>query len=128
MATLFGYPLIILTYTVILLQKLIVHIITNSNYDVHTLPLFHQYNILRLDMYSIENRLYPNIFLNMFSKNSLFHSYQTRHLTNFRPKLCRTNIKKFTVTSQGPNLWNSLPNDIKTTPTFSSFKFKLKNI
>ena len=123
-------------YRLRILQKRIVRIITNSNYDAHTLPLLHQYSILRLDdihslqlglfMYSIENSLYANTFLNMFFKNSQFHSYPTRHSTNFRPKLCRTNIKKFTLTSQGPNLWNSLPNDIKTTPTFSSFKIKLK--
>ena len=119
-------------YRLRILQKRIVRIITNSNYDAHTLPLIYQYSILRLDdihslqlglfMYSIENRLYPSTFLNMFAKNSQFHSYPARHSTNFRLKLCRTNIKRFTVTSQGPNMLNSLPNDIKTTSTFSSFK------
>ena len=91
-------------YRLKILQKRIVRIITKSNFDAHTLPLFSQHNLLRLEdihslqpglfMYSIENKIYPNTFLAMFQKNCQFHSYQTRHSNNFRSDFCGTNIKK----------------------------------
>ena len=119
-----------------ILQKRVVRIITNSKYDAHTTPLFSEYHILKLDnihsfqlgifMFSIENRILPNTFLSMFTKNSNFHSYPTRHCNDYRPEFCRTNIKQFTVASQGPKLWNSLPLQIRSAPTLSNFKSKLK--
>ena len=106
MATLFGVLLIVLTYIdkKKILQKRIVRIITKSNFDAHTLTLFSQHNLLRLEdihslqlglfLYSIENKIYPNTFQAMFQKNCQFHSYQTRYSNKFRSDLCRTNIKK----------------------------------
>ena len=123
-------------YRLKILQKRIVRIITKSNFDAHTLPLFSQHNLLRLEdihslqlglfMYSIENKIYPNTFLAMLQKNCQFHSYQTRHSNNFRSDFCRTNIKKFTVISQGPTLWNSLPQHVNSAHSLSCFKARLK--
>ena len=79
-------------------------------------------------MYSVENETHPDFFLSMFAKNSQFHSYPTRDCNNFRPEFFRTNTKQFTVASQGPRLWNYLPLEVKVTPSFASFKIRLKNI
>ena len=43
-------------------------------------------------------------------------------------KKFRIIIRKFTIISQGPKLWNFLPDNIKSTKTTtSSFKINLKN-
>ena len=118
-------------YRLKILQKRIIRIITNSRYDAHTSRLFSQYKLLRIDdihalqlgmfMHSVENKTLPKTLLNIFSKNFQFHSYPTRLRNNFRPEFCRTNIKKFTVVSLGPKLWNSLPPSIKNNNLSSVF-------
>ena len=88
-------------YRLKILQKRIIRIITKSKYDAHTVPLFYEYKLLRVDdiyslqqfMYSIENKLLPNSFLNIFVKNFQIHRYPTRQSYNYRPAFCRTNIK-----------------------------------
>ena len=123
-------------YRLKILQNRIIRIITNLKYDAHTAPLFYKYNILKLDqinilqmglfMYSVNSKSTPTAFQDMFIKSSQIHSYSTRQSNNFRSEQCRTNIKKFTVVCQGLNYWNSLPDDLKSKPTLSSFKSNLK--
>ena len=123
-------------YRLKVLQKRIIRIITNSKYDAHTAPLFQELKLLRIDdihqlqiglfMYSVETKLLPNHFIKLFIKNSQIHGYSTRQSTCYRPVYCRTNVKQFTIASQGPKLWNLLPDKIKTATSISSFKYKYK--
>ena len=62
----------------------------------------------------------------MFRKNSEEHSYSTRQCNAYRSQKYRTNIRKFTIITQEPKLWNSLPDDIKSKTTTNSFKINLK--
>ena len=119
-----------------ILQKRVIRIITKSSYDVNTAPLFFEHRLLDIDrihtlqlglfMYSVNNSISSKAICDMFHKNSEVHSYPTRQCNAYRPQKCRTNIRKFTIISQGPKLWNSLPDDIKSKTTTNSFKINLK--
>ena len=68
----------------------------------------------------------PPSFNNMFKFNTSIHSYPTRisgnfHLTN--PKLLLTHKS---VRHSGPDIWNNLPDNIKSCTTIYSFKATLK--
>ena len=77
-------------------------------------------------MYSVETKLLLNYFINLFIKNSQIYDYSNKQPTCYRPFYCRTNIKQFTIVSQGSKLWNSLPDKIRTATSISSFKHKYK--
>ena len=114
------------------LQKRIVRIITNSSYDAHTAPLFYSYSLLNLDnihflqvgifMFSVNTKTISKTFQDMFCKNSEIHYYPTRQASDYRIQFCRTNIKKFSISTHGPQIWNSLPNELKSKSTIHSFK------
>ena len=46
----------------------------------------------------------------------------------YRPHICRTDIKQFTILYQGPKVWNSLPTDITNSESRLSFKKKILNL
>ena len=118
-----------------LLQKRVVRALTNSDYRAHSSPLFYQLKILDIFklnsfyigtfMFKYHHHLLPECFDNLFITNNQVHSYNTRSATNYRSHACRTNIKKFTILSVGPNTWNSFPPYITAKITISSFKNQL---
>jgi len=82
----------------IVLQKKIVRIITNSSYLAHTTPLFHRCRLLKLkDIYKFNLAIY-------FFKNKLFlnysriHNYNTRHSSDLNP-----NFQRLTQTQRSIN-------------------------
>ena len=48
-----------------------------------------------------------------FSLNKQVHSYATRYANDFHLPFCKTNLRKFSLSFQGPTYYNSLENDIK---------------
>ena len=58
--------------------------------------------------------------------NKQVHSYATRHTNDFHLPVCRTNLRKFSVSFQGPIYYNSIENDIKESNFLHLFKTKLK--
>lgn len=123
-------------HRIILLQKRVIRILNKSKFDAHTDPIFKKFSLLKLSdicllqlgkfMYSYNNSLLPKRFDNMFVLNNQIHVYNTRSAMAFRTPLCRTNIRKFSIRFQGPKLFNSLPTEIVSTVSFTSFKKKLK--
>ena len=119
-----------------LLQKRIIRIITKSSYVVNTARLFCEHRLLDIDrihtlqfgllMYSVSNSISSKGICDMFRKTSEVHSYSTRQFNAYRPQKCRTNFREFTIFSQGPKLWNSLPDDLKSKATTNSFKIYFK--
>ena len=116
-------------------QKRLVRALTNADFTAHTAPLFYRLNLL--DIYKI-NFLYivkfiycyhynllPSSFHNIFITSRHMHSYNTRNANAYRPHTCRTNIKKFTILFQGPQKWNSLPENIKNSETLSCFRNRM---
>ena len=98
-------------------------------------PLFLKLNLLKLEeIYTFKLGLImhkqikgnSNLELN-FSLISSTHNYRTRlnDGTNFYISTANTNLGKTAFSYAGPNIWNSIPNDVKTSSLFS-FKFALK--
>ena len=78
-------------------------------------------------MYSFSTGNLPPKFDSFFSVNNSIHSYNKRHASFFWLPLCRTNIRQFSISFQGPRFFDTLSSEIKTTPTLMSFKHKLKD-
>ena len=119
-----------------ILQKRAIRIVSRSRCDAHTDPIFKEFKFLRITsiyllqlgkfMYSFSTGNLPPKFDSFFSVNNSIYSYNTRHASFFRLPLCRTNIKQFSISFQGPKFFNSLSHEIKNTPTLLSFKHKLE--
>ena len=54
------------------------------------------------------------------------HERTSMEADDFHLPFCRTNLRKFSVSFQGPTYYNSLENDIKQSYSLNSFKTKLK--
>ena len=77
-------------------------------------------------MFSLNHSLLPSKFNNYFSLNKQVHSYATIHANDFHLPSCRRNLRKFSVSFQGPTYYNTIENDIKESNSLHLFKTKLK--
>ena len=112
--------------TLELLQKKIIRIITGSTFLAHTDPLFHRTRILKLcdvHKYLLATYMYKN--LTSFSTSN--HSFNTRQSSNPIVNYPRLTLARHSISHAGPRLWNQLPQDIRNSPSLSSFKSSLKN-
>ena len=118
------------------LQKRVIRIISKSTFDSHSDPIFKELELLKLSdirqlelgklMFSLNHSLLPSKFNNYFSLNKQVHSYATRHANDFHLLSCRTNLRKFSVSFQGPTYYYSIENDIKESNSLHLFKTKLR--
>ena len=104
--TLFGVQLTKLTSVVLrFYKKRVVRIISKSNFDAPSDPIFKELQILKFDdIYSLElgkfiysaykNYLLPSKFKNAFLLNNQTHSYNTRIVHAFNLPFCRTNANR----------------------------------
>ena len=116
----------------IVLQKRVIRIISNSHYLEHTSPLFKAKRILKLTdinnlqigqfMYQYTNSILPRIFENFFTTNADMHMHLTRHRGNFRAEFFRTRKKLYTVRVKGPRVWNVLEPGLKNSGSLLTFK------
>ena len=113
------------------LQKRVLRIISKSTFDSHSDPIFKELELLKLsdirllELGKLTHSLLPSKFNNYFSLNNQVHSYATRYANDFHLPFCRTNLRKFSVSSQQPT-YNSIENDIKESNSLHLFKTKLK--
>ena len=77
-------------------------------------------------MYQCKSGLLPDSFNDMFLVTCQVHSYGTRSSELFYLPQCRTNIRKFSISFQGPNFYNSLSPEIRNATSTASFCSKLK--
>ena len=97
------------------LQKQVIRIVSRSSFVAHANPIFVSLRILKLEdiiklqigkvMYLYKNGLLPNSFNGMFLLNCDVHSYNTRSKNSFRLPYCRTNVRKFSLRFQGPEIF-----------------------
>ncbi len=99
----------------------------------HSLPLFKKQNLLCFDdiieleigkfMFSIENRLLDQTFLEMFKKTNERHTRCTRQATrnDFILPKTKLNVVKRTITYTGAITWNKIPSEIKNLKTKTMF-------
>ncbi len=114
------------------LQKRAIRTISNSPYLCPTKPLFTKYNILNIFdlymrdvaifMYKYKSNMLPQSFDGCFVTNKDTHTYNTRNKDNFKSYIGK--IK--TIFTNGPKIWNALPNELKHTKSLSLFRSKIK--
>ena len=118
------------------MQKKAIRLITFSDFDAHTSPLFSQLKLLKLQDHIKLQTLYfmhqffhgklPKIFDSFFIKTSDMHNVNTRFATRstfYVPKI-RTNYGKFNIRYNGPILWNETDERFKILTPYS-FKREL---
>ena len=109
-----------------LLQKRAVRIINNAPILANTDPLFFSNGILKIfDIHKL------NIGLYMYDHDTpsqliRSHDYSTRGSNDLRPGNARLTLTLNSISVVGPNIWNSIPDDIKYSPSRKSFMFKYK--
>ena len=108
-------------------QKKIVRILTNSKFRDHTGPLFSQLRLLKLeDIYKFQLLIHTR-------QKILTGNYRCAHNVNTRsrelavPTFQRLSKTQNSISFRGPHLWNQLPVELKNIKSLSLFKSKLKN-
>ena len=114
------------------LQKSLVRIICNANRISHVDPLFQKLNALKIDdlyeqairifSFKLSRNMLPHVISSMFTRVN--HGHNTRNAKNnfFVMRSDRHSIKTI-----APKCWNSLPLELKHSPSLSSLKAKSKN-
>ena len=118
------------------IQKKLVRIMTFARFREESKPLFLALDILNiyelnlyliaLFMYSYFNNNLPEYFINYFRLNENIHSHDTRSASNIFIEYRRTNYGKFSLKYRGAQIWNNLPNTLKLSKTYRSFKKSAK--
>ena len=111
----------------ITIQKRIVRTIADADYLAHTTPLFRKFNILKLlDLYKFQAVVDTHLKIQK-GAYKIEHSVNTRNSNLSKPKRHNLTRSKQSVATNGPNLWNSLPIDIRSIKSLPSFKKNLKS-
>ena len=64
----------------------------------------------------------------MFQSNNTVHSYSTRQASHLQLVNPRTALAHKSIRHIGPDVWNSLPNNVRKLQTPNSFKGAIKRI
>ena len=99
------------------LQKRCVRILSFSGFNAHTIDIFHDLNLLKLNdifemnkiifMYEYINDLVPDEIKRLFTLNNTVHSYETRSSNIFHiPKGITTRFGINTFSYDGAKTWN----------------------
>ena len=126
------------TNPLLLLQKRALRLITNSHYLAPTEPLFYQLKTLKVgDINTLQTAIFmhkytfnqlPSVFHDFFTPNSKIHSYPTRQSSNYHLENPRILLAQKSLKHHGPDVWNSLPDNLKQCQNLSSFKKHFKEI
>ena len=81
--------------------------------------------ILCIEIFKTVKQLNPPFMQNIFILRSSHHSLRNpNNLAHFRPN--QTTFGSHSLSSIGPQIWNGLPNEIKSTENLKSFKALIK--
>lgn len=117
-------------------QNKIVRIIRNVSYNATSRPIYKSLNILPIDnlykmelakfMYCHSKHLLPKPLLQLFTANREIHCHNTRAINN--PHIPRLNTKQATKSFiyTAPQLWFTIPENVKDAKTVKSFVGKYK--
>ena len=122
-----------------LLQKKVVRAIAFQNFTSPSSPIFSDLKILKLyDLFDLKlltfvyesvNRLSPPYFHNFFTTLSDVHQYDTRQAREGGIFMTQPNTLQYGLRSvryAGAKSWNSIPFNIKQSPSVTSFRRQLK--
>jgi len=120
----------------IILQKRVVRLIAGARRREHTAPLLREFKMLRIDQikdlqageffYRLEHGLLPPSFKDFLLHTYDIHSHYTRNASSYRSIKVRTNARLHTIKSQGTQIWNSFPSEIRTSNSLFTFKKRLR--
>ena len=80
-------------------------------------------------VFRFNTKLLPDsLFFYMFQSNNAVHSYSTRQASNIHLVNPRTTLAHKSIRHSGPDVWNSLPQHVRTLQTPHSFKRAIKRI
>jgi len=123
-------------HPIIILQKRIIRIISSAQYRAHSGPLFKAFNPLKFTdinklqlaefMYKYYNSMLPESFNRYFIYNNEVHGHNTRRRHDIHVEPFRLTRTGFSVKIAGPQLWNSLPLDLKNSKSVNIFKKKIQ--
>ena len=126
------------TNSILLLQKKAIRLCAGSSYRAHTDPIFYEHKILKIsDLHFLQTAIFmfrhnlnrlPSYFMTMFHLNRQIHSYNTRYASNIHLNNPRTLLAQKSIRHSGPDVWNSLSLDIRSSSTVESFKTSVKNM
>ena len=112
---------------IFILQKKVIRIITNSAYDAHSNPLSTSLKLLKFfDLVKVEIGCYMFKNKNSISFNRLLHSYNTRNRDYILVPNHALTLFQNSLAFHGPQLWNSLSDDLKNTRSIYCFKKRYK--
>ena len=112
--------------SLVLTQKRIIRCIADADYLAHTTPIFHQLGILKLEDVYKYNSLIDTFLKLQDNEYTTNHGVNTRYSMKARPKGHILSRTKQSVSYSGPNLWNSLPNNLRNIKSLTLFKKQLK--
>ena len=110
----------------IVLQKRIIRIITNSTYSAHSRPLFSQLGVLEFTdilKFDLLKFVHKSISKNIFSFNN---NRSSRDPYLIKPSFHRLSKTQQAFSYRGPTEWNKLPLYLRTLVDFRRFKKDLK--
>jgi hypothetical protein len=77
-------------------------------------------------MYSVYHSLMPVGIMSLFQRTCTMHHHTTRGKENFYHQNFTSNVRKFSIAINGPNVWNSVPSHIKLASSVNSCKCLFK--
>ena len=77
-------------------------------------------------MYNADKGTLPNKVQVNFKRNCDVHNYNTRSKDNFYTRQTTTQMSKMSVNLKGVEIWNDLPNQIKTSVSLNIFKKRVR--
>ena len=135
--TLWGSTYTKYTNKLFLLQKKALRIINKVSYLHHTNELFHNCKILKLaDIYQLEiskymykfsSKMLPTNIQTIFTTSQSYHNYNTRNKNNPCIQKYKSEQAINSICHKGPQIWQKVPNSIKSSRTLPCFKYKYKN-
>ena len=78
-------------------------------------------------MYNYIHGILPTNFSEYFERNRNVHQCNTRQADDLRVPFARLNVRIFSIKIHGAQVWNSLPQYIKSATSINDFKKKLRN-
>ena len=114
---------------------------TFSNLTAHSLPLFSNLKVLKVDdlyklsissfVYECHNNLAPTHFTDYFTQISAIHSYNTRVAARGEYVIVRKNTLVYGIRPicfNGAKIWNDIPPEIRDSPSVWNFGKRLKKL
>ena len=119
------------------IQKRAIRMISSASWDAHSDPLFKKLYLLNLKniyvlnvmlfMYKFKKGLLPSLFDTMFVLNTEIHGHFTRQYNCYHSPVWRLEVRRRTISVQGPYFWNLIRKKIDCNCSISTFKFRIKS-